>query len=150
MREDEVQEVLNHWFQQRGYSVRENVAINSGNKIDLVAKSEHEEWFVEAKGDYDRNSAQYTVNFDTGIGQLLKSISRLDEQTKYAIAIPMGRTERGEKLSYRRILPKYCRSLAFDALNIHFLLVHDDKSVEIITPSGARNFLCSINPKIQK
>jgi len=76
------------------------VDIGSGNKIDLVAKSEHEEWFVEAKGDYDSNSAQYTVNFDTGIGQLLKSISRLDKETKYAIAIPMDRTERGEKLSY--------------------------------------------------
>lgn len=149
MKEHKVQEVLIEWLQRQGYSVAENVDTGSGNKIDLVAKSEHVEWLVEAKGDYDKKTAQYIVNFDTGIGQLLKSISRLDERTKYAIAIPISRTERGEKLSYRQILPKYRRSLAFKVLNIHLLLVRDDKSVEVITPCQAMNFLNSIDPKIQ-
>ncbi len=33
--------------------------------------------------DYDRNIAQYNVNFDTGMGQILKSITTLNEETKY-------------------------------------------------------------------
>ena len=104
MIEAEVQRVLRNWFRKRGYSVLENVKLEGGNRIDFVAKSERDEWFVEVKGDYDKNVAQYSVNFDTGMGQLLKGITRLDGQTKYAIGIPISRTERGERLSYRRIL----------------------------------------------
>ena len=150
MKEAEVQQILRGWFQNRGYLVLEDAESEGGNKIDLVAKSEHEDWLVEIKGDYDRSTAQYNVNFDTGMGQLLKSITRLDSRTKYAIGIPISRTEQGEKLSYRLILPKYSRSLVFEALNIHLLLVRDDRSVEIIAPDEVRSFLSSINPQIQK
>ena len=149
MKEDEVQEALGDWFQQQGYFVRKEVDIGFSSEIDLVAKSENEEWLVEVKGDYGK-TAQYTVNFDTGIGQLLKNMSRLDKQTKYAIGIPISTTERGEKLSYRLILPKYSKSLAFESLNIHLLLVRDDRSVEVIIPSRVIDFLHSINPEIQK
>ncbi len=148
MIEVKVQKVLRSWFETRGYSVRENVELEGGNSIDLVA-SEREEWFVEVKGDYDANVAQYNVNFDTGMGQLLKGITRLDNRTKYAIGIPISRTERGERLSYRLVLPKYSRSLVFEALNIHFLLVHDDRLVEEIAPDKARYFLSSVDSRIR-
>jgi hypothetical protein len=89
------------------------------------------------------------VNFDTAVGQLLKGISRLDARTKYAIAIPFSRTERGERLSYRSILPKYSRSIAFETLNIHLLLVRDDGSVQTIVPGEIRKFLASVSPQIR-
>jgi len=150
MKEFEVVQTLRKWFEHQGYTVAENIKVWAGNRLDLAAKSEQDDWYVEVKGDYDANAAQYNVNFDTGMGQLLKSITLLNGRAKYAVGIPFSRTERGEKLSYSRILPKYAKSLAFEALNIHMLLVRDDKSVEVIAPSEMRDFLASINKMIQR
>ena len=150
MKEKEVQKVLKEWFENKGFKVIENVKVNSENCVDLVATKENEKWIIEVKGDYDRNTAQYNVNFDTGMGQLLKSITIIDDKTKYAICIPFSRTERGEKLSYRLILKKYSKSIIFEILNIHLILIRDDESVEIISPENIINFLTSINPKIKR
>jgi len=150
MKEKEVQKVLKEWFENKGFKVIENVKVNSENCVDLVATKENEKWIIEVKGDYDRNTAQYNVNFDTGMGQLLKSITIIDDKTKYAICIPFSRTERGEKLSYRLILKKYSKSIIFEILNIHLILIRDDESVEIISPKNIIKFLTSINPKIKR
>jgi len=150
MKEKEVQKVLKEWFENKGFKVIENVKVNSENCVDLVATKENEKWIIEVKGDYDRNTAQYNVNFDTGMGQLLKSITIIDDKTKYAICIPFSRTERGEKLSYRLILKKYSKSIIFEMLNIYLILIRDDESVEIISPENIINFLTSINPKIKR
>lgn len=147
MKEAEVQRILCRWFQSQGYSVFENIKVGGGNRLDLAAESEHEDWFVEVKGDYDASTAQYSVNFNTGMGQLLRSITKLDDRTKYAMGIPFSRTERGEKLSYRLILPKYAKSLVFEVLNIHLLLVRDDRSVEVIEPGKVRGYLSSIDSR---
>jgi len=144
MKESEVQAVLVAWFKLNGYDVTETYPLERGAKIDLVARSDKDEWRVEVKGDYDRNSAQYLVNFDTGIGQLLKSVTSLDARISYGIGLPISRTERRERLSYRLVLPKYARSLAFEALNIHLLLVRDDGSVQVIPPNQVRSYLGSI------
>lgn len=149
MNEAMVQRILKSWFEKRGFETLENVQINSENKVDLIAKKGNEEWITEAKGDYDRNTAQYNVNFDTGMGQVLKSITKLNNETRYAICIPFSRTERGEKLSYRLILKKYSRSIVFKSLNIHIILVRDDESVEVIHPEDVRSFLGTIDPKIR-
>jgi hypothetical protein len=140
VKEDEVKENISNWFKSHSYSVFCDVKSESGNKIDLLAKSKDEEWFVETKGDYSRTES-YQVDFDTGMGQLLKSITRLDGKTKYAIAIPFSSTERQDRFSYRLILPKYSKSLVFEKLNIHLILVRDDKSVEIIEPDKVIGFL---------
>ena len=150
MKEKEVQKVLKEWFENKGFKVIENVKVNSENCVDLVATKENEKWIIEVKGDYDRNTAQYNVNFDTGMGQLLKSITIIDDKTKYAICIPFSRTERGEKFSYRLILKKYSKSIIFEILNIHLILIRDDESVEIISPKNIIKFLTSINPKIKR
>jgi len=142
--EVKVQNILCCWFKHQGYSVECCEELESGNKIDLRAKSGCEEWLVEVKGDYDRKVSQYQTNFDTGMGQLLKSITRLDDRIKYAIAIPINSTERKEKFSYRLILPKYSKSLVFEVLNIHLILVRDDKSVEVIAPCKVKEVLCKI------
>lgn len=151
MKESHVKDILKKWFKNGGYEILdsdENSQIDSEVKVDLIAKKGDEYWIIEAKGDYDRNTSQYNVNFDTGMGQLLKSISKLDTKTKYAISIPYSRTERGEKLSYRLILKKYSKSVIFEVLNIHIILVRDDESVEIIPPKDVRPFLGTIDPRI--
>jgi hypothetical protein len=148
MTEARVQEIVAEWLRREGYSVTEKQKSDAGVEVDLVARSARDAWVIEVKGDYDRNSAQYNVNFDTGMGQLLKSVSVLDGATKYAIAVPFTRTERRERLSYRRILPKYARSLAFERLNIHLLLVRDDESVEVIAPNRVGSFVVSIGSTV--
>lgn len=150
MNESNVQKILKKWFEKKGFETLENVKLNSENNVDLIAKRENEKWIIEVKGDYDRNTAQYNVNFDTGMGQILKSITTLNDETKYGICIPFSRTEKGEKLSYRLILKKYSSSIVFEVLNIHLLLVRDDESVEVILPNNIRKFLVSISSKIKR
>ena len=147
MQEIEVEAIVINWFKQRGYTVEKEFLGAGGNKIDVMARKNQEQWIVEVKGDYDRSTAQYNVNFDTGIGQLVKSISVVNENINYAICIPLSRTEQGRQLSYRLVLPKYSRSVAFEELNISLILVRDDKFVEIIKSKDVKNFLSTINPE---
>lgn len=141
--------IIKDWFEKRGFEALENVKINSENKVDLIAKKGDEEWIIEVKGDYDKRTEQYYVNFDTGMGQILKSITKQDDKTRYAICIPFSRTERGEKLSYRLILKKYSKSIVFELLNIYLILIRDDESVELIHPKDVSSFLNAIDPKIR-
>jgi len=83
MNEADVQRILKKWFEIKGFETIENVQLNSENSVDLIAKQGNKKWIIEVKGDYDRNIAQYNVNFDTGMGQILKSITTLNEETKY-------------------------------------------------------------------
>jgi hypothetical protein len=149
MRGAQVQLIIAEYFRKRGYNVQENT-IFSNVEVDVVAQKDSERWIIEVKGDYDRKVEQYTVNFDTGMGQILKSASEVNENTKYGICIPFSRTERGERLSYRLILPKYVKSMVFEMLNLHLIIVRDDKSVEIITPINVRAFLSRIDTTIRK
>jgi hypothetical protein len=149
MNEADVQRILKKWFEIKGFETIENVPLNSENNVDLIAKQGNEKWIIEVKGDYDRNTAQYNVNFDTGMGQILKSITAINDKTKYAICIPFSRTERGERLSYRLILKKYLKSVVFETLNIYIILVRDDESVDVIPPKKVNEFLSSIDSKIR-
>jgi len=83
MNEADVQRIVKKWFEIKGFETIENVQLNSENSVDLIAKQGNKKWIIEVKGDYDRNIAQYNVNFDTGMGQILKSITTLNEETKY-------------------------------------------------------------------
>ena len=150
MNEAVVQTILKRWFEKKGFKTIEDIQVNSGNNVDLLAKQGNEKWIIEVKGDYDKNSAQYNVNFDTAMGQILKSIIKLDDETKYCICIPFSKTENGEKLSYRLILKKYSKSLVFEMLHIHIILVRDDESVEVIHPNEVRNFFGLISSEIKR
>jgi len=139
--ESEAQELLASWFKRQGYKVETDVEAAAGNRVDMVAIKGKEKWIVEVKGDYDRNTAQYNVNFDTGVGQIIKSITEIDDNILYGICIPFSRTERRERLSYRLVLSKYRKTLAFEKLNVCLILVRDDKSVQIIRPKEVNKFL---------
>ena len=150
MEEPEVEQTVMDWFRKKGYMVEKEFLAAGGNKIDIRARKNQEQWIVEVKGDYDRSTAQYNVNFDTGIGQLVKSISVVNKNINYAICIPFSRTEQRRQLSYRLVLPKYSRSVAFEELNISLILVRDDKFVEIIKSKDVKNFLSTMNPEAKQ
>lgn len=141
MNEAHVQDILVSWLRKNGYGVRVDFVMPSGNKIDVVADKDGDMWLVEVKGDYDKNTAQYNVNFDTALGQIIKSVMIVDKEIKYGICIPFSRTERMERLSYRLILPKYKKTIVFERLNISLILVRDDESVQIIEPRQVTQFL---------
>ena len=61
-----------------------------GNKIDMRARKNQKQWIVEVKGDYDKNTTQYNVNFDTGIVQLIRSISAADENINKEVLLKNG------------------------------------------------------------
>lgn len=149
MEEPEVEETLLDWFKKRGYMVEKQFLATGSNKVDIRAIKNQEQWLVEVKGDYDGSPAQYNVNFDTGIGQLIKSISVVNKNVNYATCIPFTRTEQCKQLSYRLILPKYSRSVVFEKLNITLILVRDDKSVEIIKSKDVKSFLSAISPEVK-
>jgi hypothetical protein len=146
MTESEVQRTIVGWFAKQGYSITEKFKVEGGNKVDVLASSEVGEWRVEVKGDYNKNTAQYSVNFDTGMGQLLKSVTRHDNRLRYAIAIPFSSTECRATLSYRRILQKYSHSVVFEVLNIHIILVRDEGTIDVILPTDVRKFLSRLTP----
>jgi len=141
MRESEAQKALINWFRSQGYTVETNVGSVAGNKIDIIATKGKKKWIVEVKGDYDKNTAQYNVNFDTAIGQIVKSVTQIKDNILYGICIPFSRTERMEKLSYRLILPKYEKTQVFKRLNIYLMLVRDDKSVQVVDSKNVNNFI---------
>ncbi|MDH5743165.1 MAG: hypothetical protein OEZ52_06450 [Candidatus Aminicenantes bacterium] len=90
MNEAHVQDILVSWLRKNGYGVRADFVMPSGNKIDVVADKDGDMWLVEVKGDYDKNTAQYNVNFDTALGQIIKSVMIVDKEIKYGICIPFS------------------------------------------------------------
>jgi len=176
MKEKKVVEIVDEWFQEQGFTTRLNdVAFKTAyeelkgkgeelikgekkvrihpfiphrlTKVDIVANDDSDTWIIEAKGDYDKNPRSYTHSFESAIAQLLKSMVKIGKRFHYAIAIPFSRTERHERFSYRLVLCKYTKSKFFEILNVHLILVRDDKTVEIISPKDVNRFLDSYSKK---
>lgn len=176
MKEDKVIEIVDEWFQQQGFTTRlNNVAFKTAyeelkgkeeewikgeakvriypiiphrvTKVDIIANDDSDTWIIEAKGDYDKNPRTYTNSFEAAIAQLLKSMVKIGKRFHYAIAIPFSRTEKRERFSYRLVLCKYTKSKFFEILNVHLILVRDDKTVEIISPKDVNRFLDSYSKK---
>ncbi|NVM28272.1 MAG: hypothetical protein HWN65_05480 [Candidatus Helarchaeota archaeon] len=150
MDETAARQILVNWFKKKGYEVIEDEIMPGGNEIDLLAfKGLGDRWLVEVKGeDYSRTES-YQVDFDTAMGQLMKSVLTLESGFRYAVCIPYSRTERGERLSYRRVLHQYRESMVFEALHISLIIIREDQSVEVIAPKDVRSFLQKIDPEIR-
>lgn len=176
MNEDKVVEIVDKLFQEQGFTTRlNNVAFKTVyeevkgeeeelmgekirirpfipyrlTKVDIIANDDNDTWIIEAKGDYDENPRTYTHSFEAAIAQLLKSMVKVGKRFHYAIAIPFSRTERHEKISYRLVLCKYTKSNFFEILNVHLILVQDDKTVKIIPPKNVNRFLESYSKKTE-
>lgn len=110
-----IQEVIEHYFSIEGFATEKD------SQIDLVAEKDDEKWIVEAKG----STSQITVDFNTCIGQLAKSMA--SPFIKYAIAIPYD-----EKYKYQCIrLPDYFR----ENNNLHIIVIDGNGQVQIIKPT---------------
>lgn len=111
--EDEVEDLLIHWFQDRGFPVKTQVSVANGI-IDLVVHGQKAEWIIEVKGEDKGGYTSALMNFQVGIGQL---VSRMTDPAKqYALAIPVT-------ADYRNVVDKYIESIGPDRLGIYFLTV---------------------------
>ncbi len=110
-----IQEAIENCFFNEGF------AIEKDGQIDLVAEKDDEKWIVEAKG----MTSQITVDFNTCIGQLVKSMS--SPTWKYAIAIPCE-----DKYKVQCVkLPEYFRR----SNNLHIIIVDENAHIKIIMPT---------------
>jgi len=110
-----IQEAIERYFLNEGYKIE-----NSAH-VDLVAVNHDDKWIIEAKG----MTSQITVDFNTCLGQLVKSMFTHD--VKYAIAIP-------SEIQYT----KQCKQLSdyFRVTNnLYILIIDQNARVQIIQPT---------------
>lgn len=110
-----IQEAIENYFSNKGF------VIEKDGQIDLIAKKNDEKWIVEAKG----ITSQITVDFNTCIGQLVKSMA--SPAWNYAIAIPCE-----DKYKVQCVkLPEYFRKNN----NLYFIIVNENGQIKIIMPT---------------
>ena len=104
-------------FSRRGFT------IEAAKHIDLVCvhPSTGERWQVEAKG----ISTAMGLDFKTGLGQLIQRMKNRD--VKHAVAVP--------KISPYLAQIAQMDQWVVDHLNIHWLIVDQDGSVQTIAPT---------------
>lgn len=106
------------WLFSQGFEIIKN------RPIDVFATKADgdllEVWHIECKG----LTSQNTVDFCTGIGQLLKRMS--SQETRYAIALPDLPVFRKQVAQFA---PWVC-----SALNLHWLWIDDSGAVRVDYP----------------
>lgn len=107
------------------------------------------DWFVVGDGDQP-NDDDYIRSFDSLMDNVVAHARKEEERNKtnLGIALAFSSAERGDNRSYRQILKKYSRSVVFNDLQIHLLLVREDGSVEMIVPIEVNDFLKNLNSYI--
>jgi len=110
-----IQSAIEKYFLAEGYKIEKD------DQIDLVAEKLNDKWVIEAKG----VTSQITVDFNTCIGQLVKSM--VSPLIKYAIALP---NEIKYKYQSQR-LPDYFRVKN----DVHIIVVDERAQIQIIYPS---------------
>jgi hypothetical protein len=110
-----VQEAIEHYFLAKDYKLEES------RYVDLIAVKPNDRWVVEAKG----MTSQITVDFNTCIGQLAKSMTTSD--TKYAIALP-------NEIQYKKQcmnIPDYFRITN----HLYILVINENAQIQVIGPA---------------
>lgn len=110
-----IQEAIENYFVDTGYQIEKD------GQIDLIAENESEKWIIEAKG----MTSQTTVDFNTCIGQLAKSMQ--SNLYKYGLALPCEDKYKAQCMK----LPDYYRELN----NLHIIVVNENQEVKIINPN---------------
>ena len=105
--------------------------------------------FVTSLGDHSAPEA-YIRAFDGAMDVLVAYAGSVEFIPQLGLALAFSSTERREDTSYRRVMKKYTRSVVFEDLQIHLLLVRDDGSVEVIPPGKVNAFLGDLNRYIQR
>jgi len=139
-REHQVQKIVCKWLRDQGYIVIENCTddpnifdditkcrTSKTFGIDIVAQKSSEKWIIQVKGETKGGTAAGEVDFYTGIGQLLRYMTKINEKTHYALAIP-------STPHFTNVLQKFRYSKAILILKLHLILVNRDGSVKLIPP----------------
>jgi hypothetical protein len=126
-----VQEVLEWQFEHLGF----HDDLSSNEDLDLAAlrDCDQECWRIEAKGDTRENR---TNDFHTCLGQLLRKMR--DPAHKHGVALP--------DIPQYRTCVGHLAAFARTALNLHWLIVHQDESMIIEAPDGSKRH-CAPPPK---
>ena len=111
-----IQEAIENYFSSEGFMIEKD------GQIDLVAEKNDEKWIVEAKG----MTSQITVDFNTCLGQLVKSME--SSAWNYAIAIPC---EDKYKVQCMK-LPDYSRKNN----NLYIIIVNENAQIKVIMPTN--------------
>lgn len=110
-----IQESIEKHFRISGYEIQED------GQIDLIAENDNEKWVIEAKG----LTSQITVDFNTCIGQLAKSMQ--SNTCNYALALPSIEKFKTQCMK----LPDYYR----ERNNLYIIVVNEKQEVNIIKPT---------------
>jgi hypothetical protein len=110
-----IQEAIENYFLAQGYAIEES------RYTDLVAVKPNDRWVIEAKG----MTSQTTVDFNTCLGQLIKSMT--SPEAKYAIAVPNEIKYKNQSMK----IPDYFRTIN----NLYILVIDKNAQIQIIHPS---------------
>lgn len=110
-----IQEAIENYFSNEGF------VIDTDGQIDLVAEKNEEKWIIEAKG----MTSQITVDFNTCLGQLVKSMEF--STSNYAIAIPC---EEKYKVQCMKISEFFRKKN-----NLFMIIVNENAQINIIMPT---------------
>lgn len=93
--------------------------------IDIVARKDVKTWIVEVKGVRPSRGASYNQAFYEAVAQTILNMKCITPTTYYAIAFPAAKR-------YLTLLSKLLTSAAFEALDLHVLLLRQHKDTLLI------------------
>ncbi len=146
-KESVVEGLLVDWFKNKGYKVITQ-CVDDPNKfdditkckthtiwgIDIVAQKEEDLWIIEVKGEDIGGSASGSVNFASGLGQLMSYMTEFDDNIHYGLAIPYPSKD------FKSTTKKMGKSKAFEELGVHLFLIEKEGVVKHILPNKFQEF----------
>jgi hypothetical protein len=121
-RESEVLKTLIGYLEENGWKVSEGIVIDGG-LVDVGAERQGKIWLIEAKGEDKGGYTSAEMNFQMGLGQIMSRMKY--REYEYALAFPMTS-------DFAKVLKKYRGSYAFEKLGVHFLIVREDRTCNIV------------------
>jgi len=114
-----VERAVKKYFEEEGFRDCDDYVPHLAD-LDVHMKNGEQEWRIECKG----KTAAISVDFNTGLGQLLKKMD--DENSLYALALPDIPSFREQTNK----VPKRVRKL----LNISWIWVREDGGITVDLP----------------
>ena len=121
-RESDVLTTLIGYLKENGWKVSEGIPVDGG-RVDVYAERQGEVWLIEAKGEDKGGYTSAEMNFQMGLGQIMSRMKY--REYEYALAFPITS-------DFAKVLKKYRSSYAFEKLGVHFLIVKEDRTCNIV------------------
>lgn len=132
MDEEAIKDAVCACFAALGFKLVNRAGFNEGG-VDLIFAhpTTHQRWSVETKGETSKTGDRLD-RFEAGLGQLVHRMS-LESDVFYGLALPVEVKRRQNELSSL----DYCHevsSLVRQYLRLHWVLVYQDKHVDLLCP----------------